>query len=42
MNGKILGMMGGWWKEMRVMDWHGFGLVGASRQRRRNSKFDFV
>jgi len=42
MNEKDLEMMGGCWKWMRVMDWHGFGPFGASEQMSTNSKFDFL
>ncbi len=42
MNGKGLVMMGGGWKWMRVIDWHELVPVGASKQRRRNPKFDFL
>jgi len=42
MNRKSFGMIGGWWKEMSMMDWHGLGPVGASRKRRGKSKFDFL
>jgi len=31
-------MMGGWWKYMRVMDWHGLGLVGAFEKKEENVK----
>jgi len=41
MNGKSLGMMGGWWKEMRVMDWNRISPSGASEKRGRKSKFYF-
>lgn len=39
---KILEMMVGFWKWMRVMDWHDLGPFGASEQRRSKSKFDFL
>jgi len=31
--------MGGWWKYMRVMNWHGLGLVGSFYQRKDNAGY---